>query len=154
MDLVDEEHARHDLGLALLLPLGDFRVDLLAHLAANLARVAGEEGQEALGAGVDDVNLVQADDVDDFAALLQLSIRALHELGVGAHGVVVARAGVRPAELADLSRRLVDGDDVAGHYFFFRHRVDHLRAHVVDCLHVGCFDCQFALFVALDCKEN
>lgn len=41
-----------------------------------------EEGQEALGAGVDDVDLVQGHGVHHLLALLQLPIRALHELGL------------------------------------------------------------------------
>ena len=35
--LVDEEHAGHDLGLPLFSPLGDFLIDLLAHLYLDLA---------------------------------------------------------------------------------------------------------------------
>ena len=46
--LVNEEHARHNLGLALFPPLGNFRVNLLAHLAPDLARVAGKQREEAL----------------------------------------------------------------------------------------------------------
>ena len=134
--LVDKEHARHNLRLAFLLPLGHLGVDLLAHLAPDLARVAGEEGEKALRARVDHVNLVQADGVHDLAPLLQLAVRTLDEFGVGAHGVVVARAGVGAAELGDLAGGLVDGDDIAGHDLFLGHRIDHLGAHVVDCFHV------------------
>lgn len=67
--LVDEEHAGHNLGLALLPPVADLGVDLVAQLRLDLARVAcalassvaahanvrresrrtGKEGQEALG---------------------------------------------------------------------------------------------------------
>ncbi len=74
--------------------------------------------------------------MDDFLAALQLAVGALHELGVGAHGVVVARAGVGAAELGDFAGGFVDGDDVAGHDALFGHGVDHLRAHVEDGLHV------------------
>ena len=35
--LVDEVHAGHDLGLPLFSPLGDFLIDLLAHLHLDLA---------------------------------------------------------------------------------------------------------------------
>ena len=140
VDLVDEEDAGHDLGLAFFLPFADFGVDLVAHFAADLARVAGEEGEEALGAGVDDVDFVQGDGVDDFFALLQLAVGALDELGVGAHGVVVARAGKGAAEFGDFAGRFVNGDDVAGHDAFFGHGVDHFGAHVVDGFHVRGFD--------------
>ena len=58
MHLVNEEHARHDLRLALLAPLGHLLVDLLAHLGPDLASVAREEREEALLPRVDDVDLV------------------------------------------------------------------------------------------------
>ncbi|KAJ6441961.1 LOW QUALITY PROTEIN: Central kinetochore subunit CHL4 [Purpureocillium lavendulum] len=146
--LVDEQDAWHDLGLALLLPLAYLGVDLVADLAADLARVTGEEGEEALGPRVDDINLVQGDGVDHLLALLELAVGALEELGVDAHGVVIAGAGVRPTELGDLTRRLVNGDDVAGHDALLGHGVDHLAAHVVDGLHVGRLDGQLALLGA------
>lgn len=44
--------------------------------------LTGEEGQEALGAGVDDVDLVQGHGVHHLLALLELPVRALHELGL------------------------------------------------------------------------
>jgi len=46
--LVDEQHAGHDVGLALLAPLGHLGIDLLADLRPDLARVAREQRQEAL----------------------------------------------------------------------------------------------------------
>jgi hypothetical protein len=46
-------------------------------------------------------------------ALLQLAVRALHEPRGGAHGVVVVGAREGAAQLADLARCLIDGDDVA-----------------------------------------
>ena len=99
-------YARHDLGLALLAPLGDFGVDLLPDLGLDLARVpcitcmypslpherwarhgagrptarTGKEGEESLCAAVDDVDLVQADRVHHLAPLLQLALRARHKL--------------------------------------------------------------------------
>lgn len=48
MRLVDKEHARHDVRLALLPPLSHLGVDLLAHLRPYLARVAREQRQEPL----------------------------------------------------------------------------------------------------------
>lgn len=47
-----------------------------------------EEGQEALRAGVDDINLMQGHCVHHLLAFLELSIWALHELGLwGRDGV-------------------------------------------------------------------
>lgn len=45
-------------------------------------RLTGEESEEALGARVDHVNLVQGDSVDDLLADLELSFGALNELGL------------------------------------------------------------------------
>ena len=78
-NLIDEQHPGRDLGLALLPPLGDLGVYLVPDLGLDLAGVAGEEGEEALGAGVDDVDLVQGDGVRHLLALLQLALGALNE---------------------------------------------------------------------------
>ena len=110
--LVDEEHAGHDVRLALLAPVGDAQVDLVADLGLDLARVAGEERPEALLARVDDVDLVQRDRVDDLLALAELALGRGHEARGRGHGVVVLGAHEAAAELGDLARGLVDGDDV------------------------------------------
>ncbi len=44
------------------------------------ANGTGKEGEEALGARVDDVDLVQADRVDNFLPLLQLSLGRVDQL--------------------------------------------------------------------------
>lgn len=87
--------------------------------------------------------------MDELAALLEFAVWALHELCVGAHGIVVAGSGVTAAELGDSAGGFVDGDDVAGEDALFGHGVDHLGSHVVDGLHVVGLDGEFALFVAL-----
>ena len=56
----------------------------ISDLGFNLAGVAGEEGEEALGAGVDDVDLVEGDGVHHLLPLLQLPLRTLHEPGARA----------------------------------------------------------------------
>ena len=73
----------------------------------------GKEGEKALRAAVDDVNLVQADSVHHLLALLQLALGRGHKLGLRAHGVKVARARKGPPNHRDLARGLVNGDDVA-----------------------------------------
>ena len=73
-------YARHDFRLALLTPLGHLGVDLFAHLAFDLACVAGEQRQETLRPAVDDVNLVQAHRVHHLLTLLQLPFRTLDKL--------------------------------------------------------------------------
>lgn len=76
--LIDEEHAGDDGRLALLSPLGDALVDLLADLGLDLSGVTygwgggaehtGEEGEEALLSGVDYVDVVETDLGDGGAA--------------------------------------------------------------------------------------
>lgn len=149
MHLVDEEHAGDDGGLPFLLPLGHFGVDLVANLTADLTGVTSKQCQEALRPAVDDIDLVKADSVGDLATLLELAIRAGQELGIGAHGVVVACTGVGAAQLGDLAGGFVNADDIACHDLLLRHRINHLRAHVVDGLHVGGFDGEFALLIGL-----
>ena len=106
-------------------------IDLLAHFALDLSGVAGEEGEEALLPRVDDVDLVERDDVHHLLALLQLALGALHEFGVGAHGVVVARAGERAAKDGDAAGRLVNSNHVARLALLLRQAVNHLLAEVV-----------------------
>ena len=93
VDLVDEEHARDDVGLALLPPLGDLGVDLLSDLCADLSRVARKERKESLRPRVDDVDLVQGDGVHHLLPLLQLALGTLHEPGAGPGRVIVSSSG-------------------------------------------------------------
>jgi hypothetical protein len=92
---------------------------------------------------------MERDDMDDFPSLLQLSVRTSHEFGVGTHCIVIPRASVRTASLGSLARGLIDGNDIAGHNLFLGHGVDHLGSHVIDGFHVGGFDGELALLVAL-----
>lgn len=55
----------------------------------------------------------EAHHVDDLLALLELALRALNELRVRAHGVVVARAGEGTPQHCDPSCGFVDCDHVA-----------------------------------------
>ena len=69
--------ARSDLSLAHLSPLGDLGVDLVPDLGLDLAGVAAEEGEEALGAAVDHVYLVQGHRVHHLLPLLELTLGTL-----------------------------------------------------------------------------
>ena len=93
VDLVNEQHPGGNLRLPLLPPLRDLGVDLVPHLGLDLSRVSAEQGQEALGPAVDDVDLVEGDGVDHLLPLLELPLRALDEPGAGSGGVVVASSG-------------------------------------------------------------
>lgn len=68
--------------------------------------------------------------------LLELALRALHELGRGAHGVVVAGPGEGAPEDGDPAGGLVDGDHVPGLHLLLGEGLDHLLAQVVDGLHL------------------
>ena len=72
-------HARNNLRLALLPPLGNLGVDLVAQLGLDLASVPGKEREEALRAAVDDVDFVQGHGVHDFFAFLDFAFGALDE---------------------------------------------------------------------------
>lgn len=73
-------YPRNDLCLALLPPLAHFGVNLLTHFRLDLSGVSGEQGQEALCAAVDDVDLVEGHRVDHLFPLLQLPLWTLYEL--------------------------------------------------------------------------
>mmetsp|Transcript_27388 Transcript_27388/g.69692 ORF Transcript_27388/g.69692 Transcript_27388/m.69692 type:complete len:387 (+) Transcript_27388:657-1817(+) len=142
--LVDEEDAWHDLRLALLPPLGDLLVNLVAHLSFDLAGVASKQGEEALLPRVDHIHLVQRHHVHHLLTFLQLTLWRLYELCVRPHGVVVARAGERAAEHGDAAGRLVDRDDVTRLHLLLRQRVDHLLPEVVHGLHLRRLECELA----------
>jgi hypothetical protein len=72
-------YPRDDLRLALLAPLDDLGVDLVPQLGLDLARVAGEEREEALRPAVDHVDLVQRHRVHDLFAFLDFAFGALDE---------------------------------------------------------------------------
>lgn len=148
VNLVDEEHTRDNLGLAFFLPFADFDIDLVADFGADLASVAREEGEEALRAGVDHVDLVEGDGVNHFFSGLDLAVGGLDEFGFGSHGVVIAGAGVGAAELGDLARGFIDRDDVSGENLLLLKLLNELVSQVVDGFHVGGFDGEFSLLGA------
>ncbi len=82
MHFIQEQHSGRNLRLALLPPLRHLGVDLVPDLGLDLPGIAGEEGEEALGPRVDDVDLVQGDCVHNLATLLQLALGTLYKSGV------------------------------------------------------------------------
>jgi hypothetical protein len=137
VDLVDEEHSGHDFSLALLSPLRHLLVDLLPHLLRDFSSGSGEQREESLRAGVDDVDLVQGDSVHHLLPLLDFALGAVHEPGLRAHRVVVGCAGEAAARLRDLARCLVDSDHVSRNDLLLLDSVDHLLAQIVNRLHLG-----------------
>ena len=75
-------HSWDDLRLSFLSPLGHLRIDLVAELRLDLTRVPGEQSKETLCPAIDDIDLMKRDCVDNLLALLNLALRALHELGL------------------------------------------------------------------------
>ena len=78
---------------------------LAAHLWLDLPRVPGEEGEEALCARYDYVNLVEGDGVDDLLPLLELPLRALHKPGARPcnYDVVIANIFIKTANMLVLT---------------------------------------------------
>lgn len=79
-DILSGTYPRNDLCLALLPPLAHFGINLLTHFRLDLSGVSGEQGQEALCAAVDDVDLVEGHRVDHLFPLLQLPLWTLYKL--------------------------------------------------------------------------
>jgi hypothetical protein len=115
MDLIDEQHTGHDLGATLLSPLGDLLVDLLSNLWLDLTNVSCEQGLEALGSGVDDINLMECDSVYNFFSLLELSFWALNVSGLWSGVIEVTASSERSSKFGNLATSLVDCDDVSSH---------------------------------------
>ena len=84
----------------------------------------------------------EAHHVDDLLALLELALRALNELRVRAHGVVVARAVERAPKDGDASGRLVNSNHVARLALLLGQAVNHLLAEVVHSLHLRRLECE------------
>ena len=89
MNLIDEEDARHDFSTAFFTPFSNFLINLVANFGLNFSDITGEEGHESLTAGVDDINLMKGNSVDNFLTLLELSFGALNEASLGSDVIVV-----------------------------------------------------------------
>lgn len=79
---------------------------------------------------------MESDAMHHLLPFLQLAIRALNELRLRAHRVVIPRPRERPPELRNLPRRLIDGDNVPTLHLLLPQRLDHLRPQVVHRLHL------------------
>ena len=74
-----ETYSWYDLRLALFTPFSYLPVDLIPQLWLDLARVSGKERQESLRTGVDYIDLVQGDSVNDLFSHLKLAVRTCDE---------------------------------------------------------------------------
>jgi len=95
VDLINEENARDDFSASFFSPFCNFLINLFSDLGLDLTDVSGEECHEALGAGVDDIDLVEGHSVNNFLSLLKLTFRALNESGLRTNVIIVRLAGKR-----------------------------------------------------------
>ena len=137
MDLIDEQDTGHDFGAAFLSPLGNLLVNLLTDLRLDLTNVTCEQSHEALGARVDDVDLVKGDSVHNLLSLLELTLGALNVSGLRTLVVEVTGARERATKLGDLATGLVNRDDVAGHDLLLLDGLNHLDTEVEHGLHLS-----------------
>lgn len=137
VDLIEEQDTWDDLGTSLFTPLGNLLIDLLTNLWLDLTDVTSKESHEALLSGVDDINFVEGNSVDDLLTLLQFTLWALNESGLGANVIVLRALGKRAAELGDFTASLVNGNDISSHNLFLANGLNHLASQVVDGLHLG-----------------
>ena len=93
MDLIDEEDTWDDLSTAFFSPLGDLLVDLLANFRLDFTDITREKSHEALGSGIDDIDLMECDGVHDFLSLLKFTFWALNESGLWSNIIVVTASG-------------------------------------------------------------
>lgn len=115
MDLIDEEHTWHDLCTAFLSPLGNFLIDLLPHLWLDLTNITSKECHETLRTRVDDINFMKCNGMNDFFALLELTLWALDESCLWSLIVKVTGPGEGLSELGDLAGGFINGNDVTSH---------------------------------------
>ena len=136
MDLINEENTWDDFSAPFFSPFCNFLINLFSDLGLNLTDVSSEECHEALGARVDDIDLVKGHSMNNLLALLELTFRALNESRLRSNIIVVRLAGERSTQLGDFAARLINGDDVTSHNLLLGDAFNHLGAQVVDGLHL------------------
>ena len=137
MNLINEQDTGHDLGAALLSPLGNLLVNLLSDLRLDLTNITSEESHEALGARVDDVDLVKGDSVNNLLSLLELTLGALNVSGLRTLVIKITGARERATKLGDLATSLVNRDDIASHDLLLLDGLDHLDTEIEHGLHLS-----------------
>ncbi len=89
MHLINEKYTWHDFCSTFFSPLGYLLVDLFSYFCLYFSDVSSKQGLEALGPAVDNIDLVKSDSVHNFFSLLELSLWALDEPGLGSDVIVV-----------------------------------------------------------------
>ena len=153
MDLVDEKDSWDYFCFSLFSPFWDFLVNLLSYLLSNLSCGSWKQGQESLWSGVNDVDLMQRDSVDDFFSLLDLPFRTIYESGLRAHSIVLGGSGKASTGFWYFSWSLIDCYNVSGNDFLFLNSLYHLLTQIVDGLHFSGFKSDFSSFGS-GCYDN
>jgi hypothetical protein len=89
VDLINEEDTWHNFGTAFLSPLSNLLIDLFSNLRLDFTNISSKESKETLGSAVNNIDFVKSNGVDDFLSLLQFSLRALNEAGLGSNIIVI-----------------------------------------------------------------
>jgi hypothetical protein len=71
-----------------------------------------------LGSGVNDIDFVEGDGMDNFLSLLKFTFWALDVSGLWPGVVIITASGEGLSEFGDLAGGFVDCDDVTGHNLF------------------------------------
>jgi hypothetical protein len=95
MDLINEQNSWHNLSSTFLSPFSNFLINLLSNLWLNFSNVSCKESQKSLSSGVDDIDFMKSNCMNNFLSLLEFSFWALHKAGLWSNVVVVSRAGER-----------------------------------------------------------
>jgi hypothetical protein len=70
VNFVDEKYARNNFSSAFLTPFSNFLIDLFADFWFNFADITRKECHETLSSGVDNIDLMKSDSMNDLFSLL------------------------------------------------------------------------------------
>jgi len=77
MDLIDEQDTWNDLSSAFFSPFSNFLINLFSDFWFNFTDITSEKSHETLSSGVDNINFVKSNSVNDFFSLLEFTFWAL-----------------------------------------------------------------------------
>ena len=140
VNLINEKHTRYNFGAAFFSPFGNLLVNLFSNFRLDLTDITSEKSHETLGTGVDNIDLVKSDGMDNLLSLLEFTLRALDKAGLGTNIIEITAAGKRATELGDFATSFIDCDDVASNDFLLGDGFDHLGTKIIDRLHFCCLE--------------
>ena len=133
-------------------------IDLISNFLLNFTSITGEKGQETLGSGVDDVDFVKSDGVDNFLSLLEFTFGASDHLSLRALSIEFSGSAERSSEFSNSARglflskfkfekgmsHLVDSDNITSIDFFLLDGFDHFLTKVIDGFHFSSLQSDFS----------